>query len=81
MVNEPSVKPHAEGSVAETVNVCKGLTVMVKVWAVPKQPFTVGVTVMVAITGLAVPFVAVKAAIVPVPLAAKPMVVLLFVQL
>ena len=45
------------------------------------QPFAVGVTVIVAVTGLDVAFVAVNAAILPVPLAAKPILVVLFVQL
>ena len=45
------------------------------------QPFAVGVTVIVAVTGLLVLLVAVKAAILPVPDAASPMLVLLFVQL
>jgi hypothetical protein len=79
-VNEPLFKLHAVGSMAETVNVCKELTVIVKLWGVPTQPFAVGVTVIVAVTGLALPFVAVKAGILPVPLAAKPMLVVLFVQ-
>jgi hypothetical protein len=40
----------------------------------------VGVTVIVAVTGALVKFVAVKEAMLPVPLAAKPIEVLLFVQ-
>jgi hypothetical protein len=56
------------------------LTVIVKVLDVPTQPFAVGVTVMVAIMGFDVAFIAEKAAILPVPLAAKPMLVVLFVQ-
>ena len=40
-----------------------------------------GVTVTVAITGAAVPLVAVKAAILPLPLAAKPIDGVLFTQL
>jgi hypothetical protein len=58
-----------------------GLTVMVKVMGTPVQPLALGVTVMVAVTGAAPAFVALKPAILPLPLAAKPMVVLLFVQL
>jgi hypothetical protein len=50
------------------------------VFAVPGQPFTVGITVMVADIGAAPAFVARKAAIFPVPEAANPIVVLLFVQ-
>ena len=58
-----------------------GWAVMVKVRAVPEQPFAVGVTVIVATIGLPVTFVAVKAAIFPVPLAPKPILGVLFVQL
>jgi hypothetical protein len=52
---------------------------MVNVWAVPVQPFSVGVTVTVAVTGLDT-LAAVKLMF-PVPLAARPMPGLLFVQL
>ena len=62
-----------------------GLTVMVKVEAVPAQLIpplvNVGVTVMVATTGANPAFTAVKAAMFPTPLAAKPMEAVLFVQL
>ena len=62
-----------------------GLTVIVKVLGVPVQvpPPLVndGVTVMVATTGAAVALVAVKLAILPEPLAANPIDVVLFVQL
>lgn len=61
-----------------------GLTVIVNVIGVPVQvvPLVkVGVTVIVATTGALVALVAVKAAILPVPLAARPIVVLLLVQL
>jgi hypothetical protein len=54
---------------------------MVKVMAVPGQPLAVGVTVMVADIGLLVELVAVNDAMFPLPLAASPMEVLLFVQL
>jgi hypothetical protein len=50
----------------------RGLTVIVKVIAVPVHEFAEGVTVMVAVNGLLPVFVAVKAGILPVPLAAKP---------
>lgn len=66
---------------AGAVAVGNGLTVIVNVWAVPGHPATVGVTVIVAVTGDAVALVAVNAPMLPVPLAAKPMAVLLFVQL
>ena len=58
-----------------------GLTVIVNVIDGPLQPLATGVTVIVAVTGALVVFVAVKAAILPVPDAARPMLVLLFVQL
>ena len=63
----------------ETVGV--GLTLIVKVVGVPEQLFAIGVTVIVAVTALAPAFIAVNAAILPVPLAAKPILVVLFVQL
>jgi hypothetical protein len=53
----------------------------VNVIGVPGHPFAVGVTVIVAVTGAVPVLVAVNAAILPVPLAARPMLVLLFVQL
>jgi hypothetical protein len=59
-----------------------GLTVMVNDCGAPGQPTaTHGVTVIVAVTGAFVKLIALKAAIFPLPLAAKPMDVLLFVQL
>lgn len=58
-----------------------GLTVMVNVSGVPGQPAAVGVTVMVAVTGVLPLLLAVNAGIFPVPLAARPIEVLLFVQL
>jgi hypothetical protein len=55
---------------------------MVNVMAVPAQPFAVvGVTVMVAVTGAAVLFTAVKLGILPWPDAASPIDGLLLVQL
>ena len=53
---------------------------MVKVSGVPAHPFAVGVTVMVAVTGAVPVLTAVKEAISPVPLAARPMEVFEFVQ-
>ena len=59
-----------------------GFTVMVKLTGVPAQPEgDKGVTVMVAVIGAAVPLVAVKPGILPVPDAANPIAVLLLVQL
>jgi hypothetical protein len=60
--------------------VVEGFTVIVKVRGVPTQPLAVGVTVIVAITGVVPVFVAVKVGIFPVPLAASPIVGSLFVQ-
>ena len=58
-----------------------GLTIIVNVVGVPGQPFAIGVTVILAVTALAPTLTAVNAAILPVPLAAKPMLGVLFVQL
>ena len=58
-----------------------GLTVMVNVWAAPGQPAADGVTVIVAVTGALLVLIAVNAGIFPLPEAAKPIDVLLFVQL
>lgn len=57
-----------------------GFTVIVKLADVPLQPDADVVTVMVAVTGALVVLVAVKLGILPVPLAAKPMLGVLFVQ-
>ena len=56
------------------------MTVMIKLFAVPVQPFADGVTVMFATVGALVPFSAVNDAIFPMPAPARPMVVLSFVQ-
>lgn len=58
-----------------------GLTVIANVLGIPGHPAADGVTVIVAITGVLPVLVAVKAFISPVPLAARPIDVLLFVQL
>ena len=63
---------------ASTVAV--GLTVIAKVVGVPVHPFAVGVTVIVAVIGAVVAFVAVNEGTLPEPLAARPIAVLLFVQ-
>ena len=57
-----------------------GLTVMVNVITGPTHPAAVGVTLMVEVIGAVLGLVAVKAAILPFPLAANPMAVLLLVQ-
>lgn len=70
---------------ATALMVAVGLTVMVNVIGVPTQLtpalVNVGVTVMVAVTGALVILVAVNAAILPLPLAASPIDVVLLVQL
>ena len=58
-----------------------GLTVMVNVCAAPGQPAADGVTVIVAVTGAEPVLIAANAGIFPLPDAAKPIDVLLFVQL
>ena len=58
-----------------------GFTVIVNVCGVPVHGPNTGVTVIVAVMGSAVALVAVNDAILPLPLAAKPMDVLLLVQL
>jgi len=58
-----------------------GFTVIVKLCAVPGQLFAKGVMVIVAVTGALVTLIAVKDGISPVPLAAKPIEALSFVQL
>ena len=65
-------------AVLTTVKVGEGLTTIVKFCGEPAQLFAVGVTVMVAVTAVAPMFEAVNAAILPVPLAAKPMLDVLF---
>jgi hypothetical protein len=59
---------------ATGLTVGAGFTVIVNVIGVPTQPFAVGVTVMVAITGIAPALVAVNEGIFPVPLAPSPIV-------
>ena len=56
------------------------MTPIEKLCAVPIQLLAIGVTVIVAITGDEVAFIPVNAKILPVPLAAKPILVVLFVQ-
>ena len=66
------------------MTVAVGLTVIVKDWVLPGQLFPafvkVGVTVIVATTGTEPELVAKKAEMLPVPLAARPMLVVLFIQ-
>ena len=54
--------------------------VIVNVFGAPVQPFAVGVTVIVAAIGEVVALVAVNEGILPEPLAARPIDVLLFVH-
>ncbi len=62
------------------INVVEGFTIIVSVLAVPLTDPATGVTVMIAVIGAVVVLVAVNE-ILPEPLAANPMAVLLFVQL
>ena len=66
-------KPLHTDWLVRPVTVGVGLTVMVKVADVPVQLLVFGVTVMVPVIGLPVTLVAVKEAILPVPLPVKPM--------
>jgi hypothetical protein len=63
------------------VTVGEGLTVIVNVCGVPGHPLAVGVTVIVDVTAVVPVLMALKAAMLPLPLAASPMDVLLLVQL
>ena len=63
---------------AETVGV--GFTVIVKVAGAPPHVLPEGVTVMVPVAGDVPVFMAVKAAMLPVPVDARPIVALLFAQ-
>ena len=58
-----------------------GFTVMVKICEAPVQPFAVGVTVKVAVTGVVPVLTAVNDPMLPLPEAGSPMELLLFVQL
>jgi hypothetical protein len=58
-----------------------GLTVIVTVVGVPEQPLATGVTIIVAVTGLELVLTAVNEPILPIPEAARPIVVLSLVQL
>jgi hypothetical protein len=57
-----------------------GCTAIIKFVAGPLQPFAVAVTDISACTGLEVVFTGIKDAILPLPLPARPMVVLSLVQ-
>ena len=66
---------------ATAFTVAIGLTVIVNVMGVPVQPFPVdGVTVIVAVVALVKLLTVTKDGILPEPLAANPMAVLLFTQ-
>ena len=57
-----------------------GLTVMLKLLALPAQPLATGVTVILAVTGTPLILLAMKEGILPVPLAERPMDGLSFVH-
>lgn len=67
----------SDGSVTDGV----GLTVIVNVLDVPEHPLYTGVTVIVAVTGVLPVLLAVNDPMLPVPLAARPIDAVLFVQL
>ena len=67
------------GAKAESEGV--GLTVRVKFCAVPLQPLAAGITLMLPEIGLVPLLVPMKLAIVPLPAAAKPIAVLVLLQL
>ena len=75
---------HTRTALAAMVITGVGFTVIVKVCGIPLQetPFNVftGVTEIVALIAVVPVLVAVNAAMLPVPLAARPMAVLLLVQ-
>ena len=77
-VDEPPVQIVAFDALTDTEG--SGATVIVKLVEAPVQPLITGVTVIVAVIGDAPAFVAVKE-ILPEPLTAKPIFVLLLVQL
>lgn len=68
-VNSPA---HFACAAVSVLTVGLGLTVIVKFSGVPGQVANVGVTVIIPLIGVFVEFVAVKAAILPVPFDAKP---------
>ena len=74
-----SVK-HTRGGALRKMILGDGLTVIVKLRVGPTQPLAVGVTVIVATTGAPVGLYATKLAILPTPLAAKPIEVLSLVH-
>ena len=80
-VNYPLFVPAQTETFELTVPPCDtGYTVIVKVEFGPLQPLAFPRTEIVANKGVEVAFVAVKAGIAPIPLAARPIAGLLFVQ-
>jgi hypothetical protein len=72
--NVPATELPLHATISDgTITVGVGFTVMVKELGMPKHPFTVGVTVIVAVTGIEPVLVAVKEGKLPIPLAASPM--------
>ena len=85
-VGEPFTGLTVKATPLQTVAVREAMTgvgfiVIVNTWAAPGQPFAVGVTVTVPEIGALVVLELEKAAIFPVPLAARPIAVFVFVQL
>jgi hypothetical protein len=63
-----------------TITLGVGFTVIVRFCDIPIHPFAVGLTVIVAVIGAAVLFVAVKAAILPAPVPASPIDIVLLLH-
>ena len=70
-----------EGAIKLLVRTGEELTVIVKFCAVPEHPFAAGVTMTLAVSGDEILLAALKEAILPEPVAARPIDVLEFVQL
>jgi hypothetical protein len=79
-VNAPVPLPLHTVKLAGTVTTGGGLTVILKFDAVPLQPLADGVTVIVPVIAADPLLVAINAAILPVPVEASPIPVLLFIQ-
>lgn len=74
-----TVVPAQASTLLGWLTVGAGVTVMVKFCAMPGQPFSLGVTITVPVVGMVT--VAALKLMSPVPLAPRPMLVLVFVQL
>ena len=80
-LNAPVAAPLQTVKLLGTTTFGVGLAVIVKFLAVPLQPLAKGLTLKLAITGTVPVLIALKVAILPLPLPAKPILLVLFVQL